>query len=93
MLALGLGFGRRGSDRARMFQELPPGHLQELIQLGDPVAHSHGLALEGLQLGVLDVQAHDAVQHLQLGLAQVVLRHRRIGLVDDAAGPRGLHTH
>ena len=47
-----------------VIEQLAPRHLQELVELGDPVVHRHRLALECLQLGVLDVEADDAVQNL-----------------------------
>ena len=55
-----------------MLQKPSPGDFHELVQLGDPVAHGHGLALEGLKFGVFDVEVHDAVKHLQFVLGEVV---------------------
>ena len=50
-------------DARRMLDE-------ELVELVDPVAHPHRLPLERLQLGEFDVEVHDAVEDLQLGLGQ-----------------------
>ncbi len=87
------GSGILGGNASGMLQKPSPGDFQELVQLGDPVAHGHGLALEGLKFGVFDVEVHDAVKHLQFVLGEVVLGHRRVFLADDAAGPGGFQPH
>lgn len=79
-------------DGAGVIEQLAPRRLEELVELVDPVAHRHRLALQRLQLGELDVEVHDAVEHLQLGLGKVVLRDGGVGLADYAARTRRLHA-
>jgi hypothetical protein len=93
VLVFGLGLGDVCGDGARVIEQLAAGGLEELVELFDPIAHGHRGALERLELGELDVEVHDAMEHLQLGLGEVVLRHRRVGFADQAAGPRRLHAH
>jgi hypothetical protein len=47
-----------------VIEQPAPRRLQELVELRDPVVHRHRVALERLQLGVLDVETDDAVQNL-----------------------------
>ena len=76
-----------------MVEQLASGNFQELIQLHDPVAHCHRLAPQRLQLGIFDVEIHNAVEHMQLVLRQIIFGDRRIFFSHEATGPRGMQPH
>lgn len=85
-VVLALGFGSRGfrRDRSRVVEQRAAGHLEELVELGDPVLHRHRSALQRLQLRILDVQVHDAMKDLQPWFGEVVLGDRSVRFADDA---------
>ena len=58
---------------ARVLEDVPPAQPQEVIQLGQPVAHIHGLPVERLHLGQFQIGHHDAVQGVEFLRREVVL--------------------
>ena len=54
------------ADPARVGQDLPLAQAQEVVQLGDPVAHVHRPAVQGLQLGEFQVGGDDPVEGVEL---------------------------
>ena len=85
--------GHFGGDLPGVIQQLAPGDLQELVQLFNPFAHRHRLAVERLELSELDVEVHDPVQRLQLVLVEIVLGDRDVLPANDPAGTGGLQAH
>lgn len=87
------GAGFAGGEGAGVVEELAAADFEEVVELGDPVAHGHGAALEGLELGVLDVEGDDAVEDLELVCGEVVFGDGDVVFADDAAGAGGLQAH
>ena len=67
-------------DLAGVREDLALGEPQEVVELGDPVGHVHRLAVQGLQLGELQVGRDDPVQRLDLLGVEVVLGDGHVGL-------------
>ena len=72
-----------------MIQQFAPRHLQEIIQLGNPIAHIHRLAAAGLQFAEVEIHGDNQVQIPDFLQAEIVLRHDHIPLARTAADPRG----
>jgi hypothetical protein len=78
-----MGLGLRDMDRMR--QDFTVGEFQEIIELGNPVPHRHGPAVQGLQLGKFQIGGDNAVESLKLGFVQVVFGDFRIFQPDTPA--------
>ena len=86
VLLLGQSLGHFGGDGAGVGQHFVFVELQERIELGHPIGHSHRDLAGRLVLGVVQVHGDDSLQFLDLALDQVVLGNRHVALEDLAVG-------
>jgi hypothetical protein len=49
------------ADTAGMGQDVPIADPEEIVQLGDPVAHILGFPVEGLQFGKVQIHGYNPV--------------------------------
>ena len=80
------------SDPSGVAQYRALADAEKIIQLGDPVAHIHGLAAAGLKLGEVEIHRNNEVEGLDFFQCEVILGHGHVRLVGAAARP-GRQSH